>query len=171
MPKRFYVTQMFTTGRLSCRLDLDLNPLHLVTGNLLFTHAHWFVPYAYSQAKCDWIQVSDFVLCISNQGLLKNYPINYHMIWYILSTHTRFHSNCPQNVEFTAKWVYPTLLFQISDCRFPSNFGKSIFLKNYSMNCYQNLHSRSSTYWRHSCKISSQSVKNCRFYSPKSRDM
>ena len=22
------------------RLDLDLNPLHLMTGNLLFTHAH-----------------------------------------------------------------------------------------------------------------------------------
>ena len=29
------------------RLDLDLNPLHLITGNPLFTHAHWFVPYPY----------------------------------------------------------------------------------------------------------------------------
>ena len=29
-------------------LDPDLNPLHLMTGNLLFAHAHWFVPYPYS---------------------------------------------------------------------------------------------------------------------------
>ena len=29
-------------------LELDLNPLHLMTGNLLCTHAHCFVPYPYS---------------------------------------------------------------------------------------------------------------------------
>ena len=29
------------------RPDLDLNPSHLMTGTLLSTHAHWFVPYPY----------------------------------------------------------------------------------------------------------------------------
>ena len=32
------------------RLDLDLNPLHLLTDNPVFTHAHWFVPYPYLSA-------------------------------------------------------------------------------------------------------------------------
>ena len=31
MPKRFYVTQIFTTEWWSCRLDLDLNPVHFMS--------------------------------------------------------------------------------------------------------------------------------------------
>ena len=52
------------------RLDLDLNPLHLMTGNPLFTHAHWFVPYPYYQGR-DW----------KNIWILKKaeYKINFQM--------------------------------------------------------------------------------------------